>query len=79
MVERAVLISGDKLEKDVFSSQPGVEDTGTGIVAGRLVETEKSVIEKALEQSEGNMTQAARILGITRRTLYRRMEKYGLK
>ena len=79
MVERAVLISGDKLEKDVFSSQPGVEDTGTGIVAGRLVETEKSVIEKALEQSEGNMTQAARILGITRQTLYRRMEKYGLK
>lgn len=79
MVERAVLISGDKLEKDVFSSQPGVEDTGKGIVAGRLVETEKSVIEKALEQSEGNMTQAARILGITRQTLYRRMEKYGLK
>lgn len=79
MVERAVLIGGARLERNVFASQPGVEEAVRDSKAlGSLVETEKSMIEEALRQSEGNMTQASRILGITRQTLYRRMEKYGI-
>ncbi|MBD5358515.1 MAG: sigma-54-dependent Fis family transcriptional regulator [Bacteroides sp.] len=76
MIERAVLIGGARLGKDLFSSMPGIEDIKP---AGTLALREKNIIVDALEKSAGNMTQAARILGITRQTLYRRMEKYGLK
>ncbi|MDE5595970.1 MAG: DNA-binding response regulator [Muribaculaceae bacterium] len=44
-----------------------------------LDETERKAIEKALRQSDGNMSIAAQLLGITRQSLYRRMEKFGLK
>jgi transcriptional regulator with GAF, ATPase, and Fis domain len=39
---------------------------------------EKSFVEKALGQSKGNKSQAARLLGLTRAQLYSRLEKYGL-
>ena len=39
----------------------------------------RAVIQKALEMNEGNRTRAAGYLGISRRSLYTRMEKYGLK
>jgi len=32
----------------------------------------------ALKQQQGNVSQAAKLLGITRMSLYRRMEKHGL-
>lgn len=44
-----------------------------------LDNTERQAIEKALRQSNGNLTSAAQLLGITRQSLYRRMEKFGLK
>jgi len=78
MVERAVLIGGEVLEKSDFSNQTGVEEE-VPHSAGTLGDMEKTAIEHALEKSEGNLTQAARMLGITRQTLYRRMEKHGLK
>jgi transcriptional regulator of acetoin/glycerol metabolism len=43
-----------------------------------LDEVEKNIIVKVLKQNQGNVTQAATILGLTRTSLYRRMEKYGL-
>jgi DNA-binding NtrC family response regulator len=39
---------------------------------------ERELILKALERAAGNKSQAARLLGLTRRTLYSRMEKHGL-
>ena len=36
------------------------------------------LVEMALEKHRGNVTNAARDLGITRAALYRRMEKYKL-
>jgi DNA-binding NtrC family response regulator len=44
-----------------------------------LEAVEQSLIQQALEKSEGNQTKAARLLGISRYTLIYRMEKYGLK
>ncbi len=43
-----------------------------------LAVIEKSVIQKALIQSSGNISKAAQLLGLTRTSLYRRMEKYQL-
>jgi transcriptional regulator with GAF, ATPase, and Fis domain len=40
---------------------------------------ERELILKALARSGGNKSQAARLLGLTRRTLYSRMERHGLR
>ncbi len=36
-------------------------------------------VEKALGESKGNKSRAARLLGISRAQLYSRLEKYGLR
>ena len=43
-----------------------------------LEETEKNIIEKVLKSCNGNITKAAKELGLTRTSLYRRMGKYNL-
>ena len=43
-----------------------------------LENVEKTVIRKAIEKHHGNLSQAAKELGLTRSALYRRLEKYGL-
>jgi DNA-binding NtrC family response regulator len=40
---------------------------------------ERELIIKALDMARGNKSQAARLLGLTRRTLYSRMERHGLR
>ncbi|MEI7614356.1 MAG: sigma-54 dependent transcriptional regulator [Betaproteobacteria bacterium] len=42
-----------------------------------LAETERSYIESALRLAHGNVSQAARLLGINRTTLYNRMESFA--
>lgn len=43
-----------------------------------LIEVEKMLILKAIDSHNGNLSQAAQALGLTRQSLYRRMEKYDL-
>ena len=43
-----------------------------------LDEVERTAIAKALQMHNGNISKAADELGLTRASLYRRMEKYGL-
>ena len=43
-----------------------------------LVELERAAIHKALEQSNGNLSVAAELLGITRYALYRKIDKHGI-
>ncbi len=40
---------------------------------------ERTTIEAAVKQSNGNMTQAAKVLGIAKSTLYQKMKKYGIE
>jgi DNA-binding NtrC family response regulator len=46
--------------------------------AASLDDLEHRAIKQALEAARGNLTQAARALGISRSTLYRKVERYGL-
>lgn len=47
---------------------------------GLSLETlERELILQALERAAGNKSRAARLLGLTRRTLYSRMERHGLR
>ncbi len=45
---------------------------------GALEQAEKAAVVRALTRSEGNVSEAARSLGIGRATLYRRMKRLGL-
>ena len=80
-VERAVIFSeGVAFEPEDFSlatarphpaASPAPDDAS-------LDEVEKSTIARALEKHQGNVSRAAQALGVTRASLYRRKEKYGL-
>ena len=43
-----------------------------------LDKVEKTIIVKVIKMHQGNISKAANELGLTRTSLYRRMEKYGL-
>jgi len=46
---------------------------------GRLADTQRSIITRALEDNDWNFTQTAQELGIGRTTLWRKVKKYQLK
>jgi two-component system response regulator HydG len=48
------------------------------LVGVPLKEVEKILIEGTLEQVGGNRQEAARMLGIGERTMYRKLKEYGL-
>jgi len=55
-----------------------VVDTDDGEAMPTLEELERRYISKVLHTSSGNKSAAAKVLGLDRRTLYRRLEKYGI-
>jgi two-component system, NtrC family, response regulator AtoC len=65
------MLPGDADAASARPSRPPVETT--------LPEMERQALVNALEANEGNITQAARDLGISRDTLRYRIEKYGLE
>ncbi|MFP4556700.1 MAG: sigma-54-dependent transcriptional regulator [Bacteroidales bacterium] len=80
-IERAIIMSDtNTLQPDDFflSSQQSPQGSGIEFESYNLDEIEKTVISKVLKQFQGNITQASNELGITRTSLYRRMEKYDL-
>jgi len=70
-----------ELEEDTLATilNPAQEaPTATSPVGEMLGMAERELIIRALEETQGNKTEACRRLGISRRTLYRRLEKHGL-
>ena len=79
-IERAVIMTDSNiLEPDDFILASHQSKTsGVELTSYNLDEVEKNIIQKVLKQYQGNISQAALELGITRTSLYRRMEKYDL-
>ncbi len=79
-IERAVIMTeGDSLSPDDFILSSQAKSGGDfEFESYNLDEIEKQVISKVLKHYQGNITQAAQDLGLTRTSLYRRMEKHGL-
>jgi len=81
-IERAVILSNASVlqpEDFNFSLNAGKEsDNGLSLDQFNLDEVEKLLIRKVLKKYNGNITQAAAELGLTRSSLYRRLEKHGL-
>ncbi len=84
MVERAIILAdGDKLTVNEFAFA-GLKDLPTDDIEVNFEETfdldeiEKRTIIKALERADNKKTEAAQLLNITRQSLDRRLEKYGI-
>lgn len=80
-IERAVILSnGSVLQPEDFNFTPASskEDGQLSLEQYNLEEVEKLLIRKVLKKYNGNITQAASELGLTRSSLYRRLEKHGL-
>jgi transcriptional regulator of acetoin/glycerol metabolism len=45
----------------------------------RLEDAERDVVLRAMKAERGNLASAARALGISRSTLYRKLARYGLE
>jgi DNA-binding NtrC family response regulator len=63
----------------IHSAEPVAEADKAGNGSVNVEVAERNLIERALSQAQGNRKRAARMLGIGERTLYRKLEKYGLK
>jgi DNA-binding NtrC family response regulator len=84
VLERAVLLkhSGVLGEKDlmlVSTPRPVARGAMAPALPVSLDALERAHLQEALAQSNGNVTQAAKALGISRDTLRYRMERHGLQ
>ena len=82
LVERTLLVCGKQtLDANDFKAQVTVlpEKKVTDLSDMTLDESERLQILRALEKYDNNLTQVATVLGLSRQTLYRRMEKHNIK
>jgi len=85
-VERGVVLSRSEyldegqmpLDLNSESSRNGMPGMETISEELPLEEVEKATILKTLESAGGNKSETARRLGITRRTLHKKLKKYGV-
>lgn len=80
-IERAVIMSDSislGAEDFMLSNERSSSFEGGDFGTYNLDEIEKAVINKVMKQNQGNISQASSQLGLTRTSLYRRMEKHGL-
>ncbi len=78
-MERAVILStGNMIREDAFEGSPRSMQTSVPLNSFQIEEMEKQLVQKMLKKYNGNITDAAKELGITRQALYRRIAKYGM-
>jgi DNA-binding NtrC family response regulator len=84
-MERAVILSRNKiLQLEEFFFHTGTveeqdkEREYIKLESYQIDELERILIRKALSKNKGNVSETARELGLTRSSLYRRMDKYGI-
>ena len=80
-IERAVIMSESetlKAEDIVFSPIEQKQQVNPPFSTNNLGDLERSTIEQVIDKHNGNISRAAKELGITRAALYRRMNKYDI-
>lgn len=77
-IERGVIMADSPTlqESDFLFSRKGTDEIANDTL--NLDEVEKAAVVKAIQLHNGNISKAAEELGLTRASLYRRMEKYGI-
>lgn len=85
VIENMAILSGggiltvEDLPPGIRRIEPAQQTGSTSLAGMSLSEAEKLLIANTLKMVNGNRTQAAKILGIGERTLYRKIKEYGLK
>lgn len=84
IVERAVLMSGKSVITAEDIELPAEHSTlntqhSTLNTISTLEEQERTAIENAMKEYDGNLSKVAEALGLSRGALYRRLEKYNLR
>jgi len=78
IIERAVILcESSVITRDDLAVQSSASPDGNH-EHRRLKEVEKDHILKVLKETGGNQTQASRLLGVDRKTLYLKLKKYGI-
>ena len=77
-------VRGDELPDELLAAARGMSGMGGAVEAATpagtsLEESERLAIVRAVQGVHGNLAQAARALGISRSTLYRKVERYHLE
>src|SRR5580658_728047 len=78
VVERAVLIAQDRMVKTADLALRANSAGSARLEDMSLEDVESFLIKKALARHNGNVSQAAGALGLSRSALYRRLERFGL-
>lgn len=77
VIDSAVIMADSNL---ILPEDLGLsEATGERMESLRMDHWERKLITEALSRTEGNVPNAAKLLGISRATLYRKIEEYGIK
>lgn len=71
-------IEADELPERIRGSREIVPASAAGMVGLTMAQVERMMIERTLQATGGNREQAAKILDIGTRTLYRKIKEYGL-
>lgn len=84
VIENMVVLAGEgkltveDLPAELRGPDRPIEDRAGNLAGVSISEAEKQLIANTLRMLSGNRSQAAKILGIGERTLYRKMKEYGL-
>jgi len=78
VVERAVLMAQERVVHTADLALRGTTPGSAKLEEMSLEEVEAFLIKKALARYNGNVSQAAGALGLSRSALYRRLERFGL-
>ena len=89
VIERGcILAQGDEITEEIMMLPkdaslvpmgPGCTGTGASNEVLTLVEAEQRAIKAALKKADGNKNEAARMLGVHRTTLYKKIEEYEIE
>ncbi len=82
-LERTLLLVGKKQlgQADFVAADQADDGNGQGrlgVDGMTLEQVERHMIAKAMEQHQGNISRVAKVLGLSRTALYRRLERHGI-
>ncbi|MBI2901467.1 MAG: sigma-54-dependent Fis family transcriptional regulator [Planctomycetes bacterium] len=82
VLERLVVLSGGGVitaEETAACLPAGATAPAGGGLGSARAEAERHAIERALRETDGNRTRAAKLLGVSRRTLHNKLNEYGIE
>lgn len=74
VLAKGPLVERKDLPRDILEPDDGIAESSYNL-AEALAKTERECIDKALQQSSGNKTEAARLLGISRKNLWEKLKE----